>query len=239
MPFPLIPLLALGAGYVTLSSVKRTDQESDSVTVSPTTDAYRALVAVRLADPRFLGINLDFCMRWMQEESAGNLCARGKADQWGTGDAHSAKFPREMGLGQLYNIDDFRQFGIDPASFRAYCKPGDSQEMSREATADEIDQQVVGFLLLVDKCRKAARAVSTGWDESSADFRCMTKLYHALPVLVTPGFVKVVAILGRKPSGWMEFADVLPSTTQYPKSTVNHLCRVAEREAGFVGGTNV
>ena len=110
---------------------------------------------------------LAFSMKWLEIESDGTPCAIGRLDQ--TAADGSNPYPREMGIGQGYNPDDFRAQGVDPAAFRAYCQPpsemqqllqeysaaharGDTATMhqvmvkaqtrTRELTSDEVDSQV-------------------------------------------------------------------------------------------------
>jgi hypothetical protein len=57
-----------------------------------------------------------FAITWGQMESGGNPCSVGNPGQLGP-DGN----PAEIGLGQLYNPDDFRAFKISTQSFRAYA----------------------------------------------------------------------------------------------------------------------
>jgi hypothetical protein len=57
-----------------------------------------------------------FSMKWLEIESGGNPCDVGDPGQLGP-DGN----PAEIGIGQLYNPDDFAAFGAHPADFRAYA----------------------------------------------------------------------------------------------------------------------
>lgn len=60
-------------------------------------------------------IVMPFAIAWGELESGGNPGAVGDPGQLGPDQE-----PAEIGLGQLYNPDDFRAFGQSPAAFRAY-----------------------------------------------------------------------------------------------------------------------
>ena len=66
-----------------------------------------SLVAGGPIDPRF-------AMAWLTMESGGNPAAIGSPAQLGPDG-----FPREVGLGQLYNPDDFARQGLTTTPFRA------------------------------------------------------------------------------------------------------------------------
>jgi len=68
------------------------------------------------SDPNLSRISLPFAVEWGGLESDGNPCAIGSPAQLGPDG-----FPREIGLGQLYNPDDFARLGVTPAPYRAYC----------------------------------------------------------------------------------------------------------------------
>jgi hypothetical protein len=139
-----------------------------------------------------------FVQAWNTKESGGNPCAFGSANAKGP-DGN----PLEMGLGQLFNPDDFNALGIDPASWRPYCQAG-TQNVTRDLTADECESQVTGLIGLINRCRTAAQKVNPGWSEASADFWRLVKLNHALPGLLH-GMAAVTQKLGRAPNDWAEF----------------------------------
>jgi|ERR1017187_1032194 hypothetical protein len=151
-------------------------------------------------------IPVAFVQAWNTKESGGNPCAFGSANAHGP-DGN----PREMGLGQLYNPDDFQALGIDAASWRAYCAAG-TQTVTRDLTADECTSQVTGLVGLINRCRTAARKYNPGWSESSADFWRLVKLNHALPGLLQ-GMTAVTTQLGRPPNDWAEFRATVVTVT--------------------------
>ena len=83
---------------------------------SYTLEFWRPRVA-RLIAAEFPRVPEAYAMAWMGMESGGNPCAVGEPGQLGQG----SNQPAEIGLGQLYNPDDFKKFGQDPAKFRAYA----------------------------------------------------------------------------------------------------------------------
>ena len=151
-------------------------------------------------------IPVAFAQKWNAMESGGNPCATGAPGAMGP-DGN----PREMGIGQLYNPDNFQALGIDGGSWRAYCE-GDTQTVTRDLTMEESKSQVNGMLGLIRRCRTAARAHNPGWSESSADFWSLVKLQHALPGLLV-GMTAVTASLGRAPANWAEFRATVVSVT--------------------------
>src|ERR1700741_1478013 len=85
-------------------------------------------------------------MKWLAMESDGAPCAFGKPGAKGPDGQ-----PLEIGLGQIYNPDDFKLLGltargITPATFRAYCAPN-SQQRTRKLTGKEMEDQVRYTLL--------------------------------------------------------------------------------------------
>jgi hypothetical protein len=151
-------------------------------------------------------IPVAFVQAWNTRESGGNPCAFGNANATGP-DGN----PREMGLGQLYNPDDFKALGINATSWRSYCQAG-TQTVTRNLTSDECTSQVNGLLGLIKRCRTAARQCNPGWSETSADFWRLVKLNHALPGLLH-GMTTVTSKLGRKPKDWSEFRATVVTVT--------------------------
>lgn len=83
---------------------------------------------------------LAFAMKWLEIESGGNPCAVGDPGQLGP-DGN----PAEIGLGQLYNPDDFVAFGAKAADFRAYCNPAAPLAAAyRQAQADYAEASAAG-----------------------------------------------------------------------------------------------
>ncbi len=154
----------------------------------------------------------DYAVNWMTIESDGAPCAVGSLQQHGPDGQ-----PREIGLGQIYNPDDFdrlglTQKGIKPATFRAYCVPG-TQKRSRTLTSQEMDALVRYTLLAkIDQCMHVVdHAVATyslsHWP--SSDYWKLFKAPHAWPPILNTGMPAVIHKLGRAPKDWLEFRAVL------------------------------
>jgi len=188
----------------------------------------------RLIATEFPRVSEPFAMKWLTIESGGNPCAVGNPGQLGQGSAE----PAEIGLGQLYNPDDFVHLHApSPSTFRAYAPAaaplasayrqaigaGDSttarrvaqeiQSRTRALTPDEIDQQVRWTLLakIADDMTQADRVVVTYSlaHWPIADYWKLVKAPHALPVILSQGMPAVVKKLGRAPANWAEFRTVL------------------------------
>lgn len=173
------------------------------------------------SDPYALQL-LPFHLAWIQKESGGNPAAIG---------ANGAKgpdgYPREIGLYQLYNPDDFTNSGGlgTPAQLRAYCVKSlfrpDAEKLSRAMTESEKAQQVAMGAWLVNRSRKraeqylaAVKAGPTWLPEKGPDFWRMAKLVHALPGLAKNGMRATAKKLGRAPLSWAEFRAVVPTLTE-------------------------
>ena len=188
----------------------------------------------RLIAGEFPRVNEAFAMKWLTIESGGNPCAVGNPGQLGQGSDQ----PAEIGLGQLYNPDDFVHLHAPPAaSFRAYAPAaaplaaqyrqaigtGDSatarhvaleiQSRTRPLTPDEVDAQVRWTLLakIADDMTTADHAVArySLSHWSLPDYWKLVKAPHALPGILDQGLPAVVQKLGRAPVSWAEFRSVL------------------------------
>lgn len=180
----------------------------------------------------FPRVSEPFAMMWGQIESGGNAAAVGDPGQLGQG----SQQPAEIGLGQLYNPDDFKRYGVDPAAFRAYCPPAAPlaaqynaakaakdtsamnaaaramQSLTRPLTAAEKDDQVRYTLLHkiddgITIANNVVHADGLKWTEP--DFWKLVKAPHAYPPLLNQGMPAVVKKLGRAPSSWAEFRQAL------------------------------
>lgn len=138
---------------------------------SYTPATWAPLVQQMIGEPAFARVSVPFAMEWLTIESGGNPTDIGSPGQTGPDG-----FPREIGLGQIYNPDDFARMGIAPAPFRAYALVSTAAETkalaaqyltayaakdstamhaialkmaarSRALTADEMDAQVRYTLL--------------------------------------------------------------------------------------------
>jgi hypothetical protein len=95
-----------------------------------------------------------FVMKWLEIESGGNPCAVGDPGQLGP-DGN----PAEIGIGQLYNPDDFVAFGARAGDFRAYCQPAAPLSAAyRQARADLSNAQGDVALQTAAKARMATAA---------------------------------------------------------------------------------
>jgi hypothetical protein len=184
-----------------------------------TMDYWRPLLAQRLAqfhpDLAERPGALAFIMAWMLYETGGNPCGYG--DPPPTGTAPDGQ-PREIGLGQLYNPDDFNRLApalkaklgvtLSSKTMRAYCQPG-TQHRTRELTPDEMIEQIEGLLGLVDLGVSAADQAlarnELSWNE--LDTWKLSKAEHALPSIVKG--IDALGHMGKHPSGWDEYRVML------------------------------
>ncbi len=171
-------------------------------TMGYTTATWEPVIAVYATAAR---VPIEFAVQWEGEESGGNPCAIGKPGAKGP-DGN----PREMGIAQLYNPDDLRDFGVTGDELRAYCVPG-TQTVSRPLTEAEVQQQASLLVRKISKSRSEASHYMTlagaRWPSDGVDFWRLVKLVHGLPGLVH-GLVTVAHHLGRAPS-WSEFRRVI------------------------------
>lgn len=153
-------------------------------------------------------IPIEFALGWIRVESGGNPCAIGSIGANGPDGQ-----PREQGITQLYNPDDFTQLGIPKGSFRAYCVPG-TQVCSRWLTKQEMGAQAEAHVKKIQSSIAYAQRIlvankadtMAGWRTGGRDFWRLVKLVHGLPGLVK-GFTTVAKELGRAPASWDEFKN--------------------------------
>lgn len=195
MPEP-ITIAVLAAGAVALSK----PSDGSPVVLSSSAQSWSPLVRELATDDA----EAKFAVAWLAKESNGNACAFGSANAKGP-DGN----PREIGLGQLYNPDDFTALGLSPSDFRAYCKPG-TQQLTRQLTDDERRAQVAALLGLVRKSKARATGLlaQVGASWTVADTYRFTKLQHGLPGLAS-GIRTVTTKLGRAPGSWTEFRNTV------------------------------
>lgn len=155
------------------------------------------------------GIDPGVAMAWLAVESGGNICAVGERTARGPDGA-----PKEVGLFQLYNPDDFKALKAKATDLRAYCVkplPGqpDPMRISRNPTSEEIAHHIALGIGLIHKCMSTAAhylgAAGITWRSTDPDFWRAVKLVHALPVIVSHGFEQVTQHLGHPPATWNEF----------------------------------
>lgn len=200
--------------------------------ISARTAAWHPTVAslIRSTYPR---VNDPFSMAWMQMESDGNPGAVGDP-----GSIAADGNPREIGLGQLYNPDDFKAFGVTAAPFRAYlpdAAPLAGQYLAAKAINDKVKMNQIArtmqtptrpltdaekvaqvqytLLAKIDQCISKVNDVekkyAITWSTSSPDYWKLVKAPHALPGILNQGMPAVVQKLGRAPSSWKEFRTAL------------------------------
>lgn len=191
-----------------LAALTGKKKESSGKKVSYTVEDWIPLMELLAANANLPQEALPFVMAWMQHESGGNPCAWGTATAKGP-DGH----PREQGIGQLYNPDDFTRFDIPSGAFRVYCIPG-TQKCSRELTAEEMMAQAKGFMKLVTRSREVAGLASAkvGLQWTGKDRWKLVKLVHGLPGLVKQGLSRTTTKLGRPPKNWQEFKVTIDET---------------------------
>ena len=149
-----------------------------------------------------------FCLAWIKVESGGNPCAWGSATAKGP-DGH----PREQGIVQLYNPDDFKKFQVASGALRKYCTPG-TQVCSRMLTDAEMQVQAKAAMDLILHCREVAgmAAAKNGLRWRPKDQLKLVKLVHGLPGLVKSGVALATKHLGRAPRDWLEFKTAVNAT---------------------------
>lgn len=212
MQWLLAPLAAL-LGVLLSTKVARarsaTSQSESPMSNDPDypPSVWEPIVRTLLSTAPYSRLDFRAVMAWGDMESGWNACAIGEP-----GDTYQGQ-PREIGLGQLYNPDDFNRIKlVTPAKLRAYCIPG-TQRRSRKLTADEMIEQVRYTILDpmtwgVAKANEAVHAYGlSAW--SVPDFYKLVKAPHALPGIIGSGLPAVVKKLGRAPQSWNEFRQTL------------------------------
>lgn len=216
---PSVPMAPVGpppaayGGYVSYSFPPSGD---------PALDAYRKRHAPDETSPQVIqwdpiliakcalaGVPFPFGRAYLAAESGGNPCAVGELTATGPDGS-----PKEIGLFQIYNPDDFKALRLDPKRLVAYCvrpAPGqpNPQKLARPMTAAEMDEHVSAGIanILRHKAKTDHTLAANGymWSPDSPDYWAAVKLIHALPVEEDPGFRQVKAHLGRAPLSWREF----------------------------------
>jgi hypothetical protein len=207
MNAPMAFFLAALGGFLTFLLGKKGDKMSEPKPTTFQTQTVKQWEPILAAwNPPLRPIPLPFLLQWVAIESGGNPCAYGSANAKGP-DGH----PREQGIGQFYNPDDFSKLKIPSGSMRAYCQPG-TQKQTRKLTADEISAQAKALIGLVQSCRDTAetalrKAGAQNWN--GRDYWKMVKLVHGIPGLVKGGLAATSAKLGRAPRDWQEYKATL------------------------------
>jgi hypothetical protein len=170
------------------------------------------------------GVPVPVAMAWQAIESGGNPAATGELTATGPDGA-----PREIGLFQIYNPDDFKALGANPLELVAYTvrpAPGartqrdddggykdgtlrNPQRLARPMTPAEITRHVqLGINLINLKRHYADRYLAENgitWPTTSPDYWAAVKAPHAWPPIINTGLAKVTKYLGRPPISWKEF----------------------------------
>lgn len=134
------------------------------------------------------GVPLPFALAWTAIESDGDEGSVGQPGAKGPDG-----YPKEVGLLQLYNPDDFQSLGFTPA------------QLLSAAPADKA-QKYIQFVML--KKRTADHVLSNAhiaWPVSSPDYWSAVKLEHASVAYPPTMYAQVTARLGRPPNSWREF----------------------------------
>jgi len=197
----IIGIIAAGLGLL-LGKGSRQSTESLSMSGGYTVETWRPLITV-LAEKSNPKLSVPYILKWIQLESGGNPCSIGQKINGPDG------YPKELGISQVYNPEDLKRFHITGKELRAYCKPGFSSQVSRPLTQEEMTIQARMTIDLVLHClTESGRSLIANkipWSPNSKDFWKAVKLWHALPVIVRPGFANVTKYLGRAPISWTEF----------------------------------
>ena len=245
----LTAFLGLITGFIALLTAKKVQAQPQlppGLPPAPQTTSY----SVNSWEP-FLkallprGITVQYAKNWIAVESNGNPCAVGLPGVLGPDG-----YPKEQGIAQLYNPDDFTALGIKSGSLRRYC--GKGQTCSRPLTSEEMAVQVKALISLIRNSVAYVQKVLTangalhlpGWSSTGEGFWRLVKTVHGLPG-ITNGMRFVTAKLKRPPNGWDEFKDQilnqgvkLDSGTEKYRAKYSKVFENAEKTArDAIGGT--
>lgn len=181
------------------------------------------------------GVPIQFALAWTEKESGGNPCAVGRLTALGPDGTY-----QEMGIGQFYNPDDLKRFGVTGKSLRVYCVPG-TQRCSRQLTPTEMAQQAHLLYQLIQYCRDTADTAMRkngvrGWSER--DTYKLTKLVHGLPGLVKSGLALVTIALKRPPRDWSEFKSAILGGVKMDAGTERYRAQFARTFANAESTAN-
>lgn len=190
-------------------------------------------------------IPVAFLMNYITIESGGNPCATGMPGNGPDG------FPKEQGIGQLYNPDDMTSLKIPAGSLRKYCRTG-TQVCIRPLTQTEMATQVKALVAKINHDVRIANRIliangantQPGWSTRGEDFWRLVKLVHGLPGLAN-GMAFVTKKLGHAPTNWKEFKDQvmagvkMDSGTEHFRFKYANIFDNAERTADGAGAATV
>lgn len=173
-------------------------------TFRPSVEQWRDLIQSLGPD-----LPIDFVLAAMDEESGGNICSTGIPGV-------------EAGLMQTFHPPDDR-FGATFAQLRANCS-GQVQVVPMTPEHQRLQAQVAvnAIRAFRDQARARLAVVGADWSEASTDFWNFVKLGHGLPAMQTDLLQQISRALGRAPSSWNEFRDIVLSMSpgEFPPSLV-------------------
>ncbi len=208
MEFILGGLISLIA-FALARKIKNPPMKSKVYNIDESDPSITRWLPVVSAEAVAAGVPVDFAMAYLAIESGGNPCEVGERSAVGPDGE-----PREVGLFQIYNPDDFEALKAKASELRTYCvkpAPGtpNPQRLSRKMTSDEMIRHVkLGIDNIKRQQRTADRFLTSNhvmWNPSGPDYWSFVKLVHGLPSIVNPGMSQVVVRLGRPPLSWKEF----------------------------------
>ena len=148
------------------------------ISYSPTT--WAPLVQQMIGESQFSRINLAFAMTWLTIESGGNPCAIGSPAQTGPDG-----FPREIGLGQIYNPDDFARMKIAPAPFRAYALVATADEtraLAAQYTAAVTARDAATLHAIAVKLQARSRALTPDEMDAQVRYTLLMPIVHDMVI---------------------------------------------------------
>lgn len=182
-----------------------------SAASTPAVQAWRPLIDqnVNFGDP---SRDTDRMLAWIAEESGGNPASLGA--------------PFEVGIFQL-DLEDGPAWGASIQTLHGnFTADATSQTLTRPLTDDEKLLQVTSGLAFVAHARSVAQTAldQAGLTWSADDVWCLTKLVHALPVLVT-SFVPACANALGTAITWTEFRSWCENLTADQVDAINKISR--------------
>jgi hypothetical protein len=172
-------------------------------------------------------------LAWIDQESAGNVCAIGNKP------ASGQKYPQEYGLSQLDANDPTNVAIMSQSNARASCQNsgashGDWEVQLRPLTDAERAMHAKAALdhMRAVRDHALAQTVGWGWDANGPETWKMAKLYHAGPAYVRLAPVAAKA-LGRPPHDFAEFQAHANEAGLKAGLTQAQLSRVWDNVVGF------
>jgi hypothetical protein len=198
----VILLLTRRASAMTTRSPRERSYGPAPVALSHSARAWIPLLSTLGPD-----IPLSTALAWIDQESAGNVCAIGNKP------APGVKYPVEYGLSQLDAHDPENAALLSQADARASCQNfgaarSDWETQLRSLTDDERRLHAAAALAHMRSARNHAqlRISGWGWDPNGIDTWKMAKLWHAGPAYVNLA-PTVAKELGHPPQDFSEFQE--------------------------------